>query len=307
MPKSFHARRTGALGDRYARCTYARPYTGYTLPYYRSRISTVVEYRGKAVRSSLRHGLELEIWDEPHLLRLLQDRFGVRIDRITSNDLISVRRGIDGANWRHAFGDAHADDDLADTLLWHYGFWTLRGLHQEQGMKPQDVLAPGLYQGVAILMADLCSFSSYLRDTRDEELTRHCLTAFYSRARYAIHNAGSMLYQFVGDEVIGLFGLPHNSPGYTGRAIGCARALIDVGDSVSSKWQRELDREQGSRGVHIGIAVGALNLMPPRPFSAFCRTDASTGYAKISAVFTTKVYVGPVAQFRFDTTSSYRK
>jgi hypothetical protein len=47
-----------------------------------------------------------------------------------------------------------------------------------------------------VLLADLCSFSSYIRDTGDAEVVRESLTAFYSKARYQIINNGGMLYQF---------------------------------------------------------------------------------------------------------------
>lgn len=221
-----------------------------------------------AIRGSLRADLELEIWDEPDLLRLIAEHFRVEIDTITSNELLAVRRAIDEAKWRYAFGDADSDRYLADTLLWHFGFWNLRRFHNERGLAPHEVLASGNYKGIAIVMADLCSFSSYVRDTRDEELIRHSLTAFYSCARYAIHSAGGMLYQFVGDEVVGLFGIPDNAPGYPENALDCARALVDIGESVSNSWQRELDRVQDKSGVHIGISVGELNLMPLLPFSA---------------------------------------
>jgi adenylate cyclase len=45
-----------------------------------------------------------------------------------------------------------------------------------------------------VLLADLCSFSSYVRDTADETIVRESLTAFYSKARYQIINSGGMLF-----------------------------------------------------------------------------------------------------------------
>ena len=182
-------------------------------------------------------------------------------------DLSAIRHKIEKAKWKYTFGDKYPDHYLADTLMWHFGFWTLRRLFEEKGLEPKLVLAPGLYRGVTILMADLCSFSSYVRDTRDEELIRHALTTFYSRARHAIHSAGGMLYQFVGDEVVALFGIPDQHPDACRNAVGCARSLVDIGNSVSYHWQHEMDRVQESGGVHIGIAMGELNLMPLRPFS----------------------------------------
>ena len=78
----------------------------------------------------------------------------------------------------------------------------------------RDIGPPGHYRDVVVVLAELCSFSSFVRDTPNAEVIRENLTSFYSRARYQIINSGGMLYQFVGDEVIGIFGLPDHAPGY---------------------------------------------------------------------------------------------
>jgi adenylate cyclase len=78
-----------------------------------------------------------------------------------------------------------------------------------------------------------------------------------------------MLYQFIGDAIIGLFGVPVGEPGsaHLKRAIDCAMSLVDIGDSVSAEWQRQIDRVQSGSGVHIGMAIGDLQIMPLLPFS----------------------------------------
>jgi class 3 adenylate cyclase len=169
--------------------------------------------------------------------------------------------------WSIAFGSAPFDHSLATTLLWHFSPWTLKRLHEHRGAPPEGILRPGTCPSVGVLIADLCSFSSYVRDTRDPTLVRRSLTAFYSQARQAIHEAGGMLYQFVGDQVIGVFGFPSDRATYATDAVRCARRLIDIGHSVSDHWQRQIDRVQRSRGVHIGISFGDLELMPLRAFS----------------------------------------
>ena len=105
-------------------------------------------------------------------------------------------------------------------------------------------MPPGLYQKVVVVLADLSSYSSYVRDTRNNEVVRYCLTSFYSKARYAVINTGGMLYQFVGDEVSGLFGVPQPTKHYLRDALECARAPVDIGNSVSDEWQRQIDRVQ---------------------------------------------------------------
>jgi len=50
-------------------------------------------------------------------------------------------------------------------------------------------------------------------------------------------------------------------------ALDCACALVEIGQAVSSEWQRQIARVQASGGVHIGMAIGDLQIMSLRPFS----------------------------------------
>lgn len=219
-----------------------------------------------ALRQRLCPSLALDIWGEAELRRRIEESFGLRFETLDRGNVRAIRDSIGRAEWRAAFADA--DDFLAPTLLWHFSSWTLRRLAREHGLRPDDVLRAGVYRHVAIVMADICSFSSYVRDTRDETLVRQSLTAFYSQARQAIVETGGMLDKFVGDEAIGVFGFPDRRTGYAEDALRCARRVVDIGNSVSAHWQSHIDRVQKARGVHIGIALGDVGLMPLRAFSA---------------------------------------
>ena len=225
----------------------------------------------RQIRAALRPGLDLEIWDEGRLLALLADRFGVRIPQITPDNLLDVRQAIDRAKGFHAFGgsslESYEHDPLKAQLLWHFGFWRLKQLRAAGRTDPRDILPPATYRGVAVLLADMCSFSSYMRDTSDSEIVRESLTAFYSKARYQIINSGGMLYQFVGDQVIGLFGVPDHLDGFAEATIDTSRALCRIGESVSLHWQRRIDRVQDAAGLHIGVALGDLQIVALRPYS----------------------------------------
>lgn len=215
-------------------------------------------------------GLVLEIWNEARLIQLLRDRFQIQISEITPANLIEVRHSLDRAQGFYAFGGeslaTYEYEPLHAELLWHFGFWQVRQLREQQRLQPREMLPPGLYQGVAVVLADLCSFSSYVRDTPDSRIVRESLTAFYSKARYQIINNGGMLYQFVGDEVVGLFGLPERPAEFAQDVLETARGLVNIGNSVSHHWQRQIDRMQTSGGVHIGVAIGDLQIVSLRPF-----------------------------------------
>jgi class 3 adenylate cyclase len=222
------------------------------------------------VREGISPHLTLEVWDEKRLRDLVAERFGVKVDEIDEGNAQQVRTAIDRAKGAAAFGEpleTHVNSTLQSTLLYHLDFWRLRQIRESgEGRTARDIVPPGLYPG-AVLIADLCSYSSYVRDTHDDEVIRHSMTTFYSRGRYQIRSSGGMLHQFVGDQIVGFFGIPDRKADFVADALDCARALIDIGNSVSEEWQRHIDRIPESGGLHIGIAIGDLQLIPERPFS----------------------------------------
>ncbi|MDA0654829.1 MAG: adenylate/guanylate cyclase domain-containing protein [Proteobacteria bacterium] len=221
----------------------------------------------KQLQDALPKGLKLEAWTQAEFYKLFKERFGVEINASNEDSVLDLRVAIDKAKWLFAYGEEYADNPFGQALLWHFSSWYLQRLCRDEHLRPRDVLAPKVYPSVVIIMADLCSFSSYVRDSRDDDVARTCLATFYSKARHAIHNAGGMLYQFVGDEVVGLFGLHDTGDHKITRVLDCANALRQIGTSVSQQWQREIDRVQNSQGVHIGISIGDLSLVRFRPFS----------------------------------------
>jgi len=243
--------------------------------------------------------LAVEVWDVKDLLRRIRTVFGADIGAISRAGLLDVRSAIEQAQWRTAYDDKFSGHGRATTLLWHFSPWELSRLYREQGLAPDDLLRPQVYDDVVVVMADLCSFSSYVRDTRDEAMIRRRLTEYYSLARYAVLNEGGMLYQFVGDEVVGVFGLYEPAATAAVHALRCVRTLCEAGNAVSSAWQRTLDRVQPSRGVHIGVGMGPLGLLAWRPFSrthvgfigeALNLAARLMGEAKSGEIFATNTY-----------------
>ncbi len=219
------------------------------------------------IQDCLRPGLGLEIWGEEKLLSLIREQFNLEIDSLEEGNLTELHGAIDRAKGIHAFGDSFTNDPQQASLLWHFPFWVLRRAHALQQATPRAIISPGLYKGVVVVFADLSCFSSYVRDTRDDEVVRHVLTTFYSKVRYQVLNTGGMLYQFLGDGVVALFGVLGREASYAQDALECAKALVDIGNSISNKWQRQIDLLQGAGGCHTGMAMGDLNILSLRPFS----------------------------------------
>jgi class 3 adenylate cyclase len=243
------------------------------------RLLLVVDVQGRAswertlaaIRAAVDPAIAIEVWDEPKLLARLDDCFSVRVGAISPAGLLDARSAIDRAKGYYAFGgqslETYEHDPLKAELCWHFSFWRLQQLRAQRSLAPREIMPPGLYRGVVVLLADLCSFSSYMRDTADARVTRETLTAFYSKARYQIINRGGMLYQFVGDEVIGLFGIPEEADAAADNALETACGLASIGASVADSWQRQIDRVQDKRGLHIGMAVGDVQIVSLRPYS----------------------------------------
>jgi class 3 adenylate cyclase len=240
-----------------------------------SKVVLVVDIREHAnwpevqarVRAKLRAGLELEIWDEAKLVSMLRTELNIPIDGLSTTNLIELNEAIFRAKGVHTFGANHCGDAVESSLVWHFGYWRLEQILAARGGDKHSVLKPGPYDDVVVLMADLASFSSYVRDTRDEKVVRNCLTSFYSKSRYQIINSGGMMYEFLGDAVIALFGVPDQTPNYLRDALECALALTEIGESVSNEWQRQIDRVQPASGVHVSVTLGELMMVPLQPYS----------------------------------------
>jgi class 3 adenylate cyclase len=219
------------------------------------------------LQKHLRPGLQLEVWGEQRLLSMIRQLFKTEIDSLTEENLIALIDVVEQVKGKQAFGEDYTGDPFQRTLLWHFGFWLLKQARESQQLALQDILSPRLHKNIAVVFADLSCFSSFVRDTRDDAIVRYVLTRFCSKSRYQVLNSGGMLYQFLGDGVIGLFGVLETETDYVQDALDCARALIDIGSSISNGWQHSIDHVQNAGGAHIGMALGDLNLMPLRPFS----------------------------------------
>src|SRR5262245_6111572 len=232
-------------------------------------------------------GLTLELWDEAHLAGLVRETFGFELERFSEGQLLDLRQAIDRAKAAHAFGALTDLDPLRSTLLWHFAYWRLAELREAGCDDPRDFLPPQRYAKVAVVMADLCAYSSYVRDTRDDRVIRESLTAFASKTRYRIINDGGMLYQFVGDSVVGFFGIPTSGAHDVSTALACARGLVDIGAAIAEQWQRQIDQAQPAAGVHVAMALGDVEVLSLRPFSRThmgALADAMNLCARLNAV-----------------------
>ncbi len=219
------------------------------------------------LRDNVHPSLEIEVWDAGRVRELVRKYFQTEITGFGRKDLTELRGAIEQVKGVYAFGETYSYSPAEASLKWHFGCWTIHRLRQQPDYCETSVFRTGLYTDVATLMVDLSGFSGYVRDTRDQGVVEQVLASFYTKSRRAVIDHGGMLYQFVGDAVIGVFGVPGVWPGYLDAAIECAAAIMDIGRSVSNKWQRLTDRIQPVAGCHTGVALGDLLVVPLRSYS----------------------------------------
>jgi class 3 adenylate cyclase len=273
----------------------------------------------QACREALGPRVSLEVMDEKQVNQLAKKHLGISIPPFERFALADIRSAIDQAKGKRAFalvdGEEYRHDPLRAHLLWSFDFLKIQRLIG-LGRLPQEMLKVGVYPRTVVLMADLCCFSSFVRETPDPEVTRANLVSFYSKARYAIIGNGGFLYQFVGDSVIGCFGMYEDEDDSVEAALRAATELCHVGASVTHRWQRQIDREQPYHGSHIGIAMGDVHLIPLRPFSrthqglvgdCINMSARLMGEAKEGEIIVSNVFyqnLGPDSQQRFEASTS---
>ena len=121
--------------------------------------------------------LDIEIWDEARLLADINRYYGVGIAGLDESNIIELHRQILVGTWKLIF-DHDYYETLASALLWHFSPWTLRRLRDTSGGDPGGIWRIDNYRDIAVVMADISSFSAYVRDTKDDRVTQQVLTAF---------------------------------------------------------------------------------------------------------------------------------
>jgi len=118
---------------------------------------------------------------------------------------------------------------------------------------------------VTVLMADLRGFTSFSERHAPDEVVG-MLNTFYGIVVPVILAAGGTVVQFVGDEVMALFGAPSRQPDHALRA---ARAALELQDAVAAVAAERADWPRFGVGVSTGPAlVGNIGAEQMRTFTA---------------------------------------
>ena len=112
-----------------------------------------------------------------------------------------------------------------------------------------EALKHGRRQDAAILFADIRGFTA-LSGSLDPEAIAEFLGSFRCRAMRAIEAHGGIVDKFVGDDVMGVFGVPISTAEDAANALAAGRAL----QAEIAAWN-EKRRYAGRRPVSIGIGI----------------------------------------------------
>jgi adenylate cyclase len=110
-------------------------------------------------------------------------------------------------------------------------------------------LKQGRRQHAAILFADIRGFTA-LSESLDPAAIAEFLASFRCRATRAIEAHGGIVDKFVGDNVMGVFGVPIATPADAANALAAGRAL----QAEVAAWNTKR-RRVGRRTVSIGIGI----------------------------------------------------
>jgi class 3 adenylate cyclase len=130
---------------------------------------------------------------------------------------------------------------------------------------PDQAELGGEIAEVTVLMADLRGFTSFSEQHAPDEVVA-MLNTFFDVVVPVILEAGGTVVQFVGDEVMALFGAPTRQPDHAARA---ARAGLGLQEAVAAVSASRADWPRFGVGINTGPAlVGNIGAEQMRNFTA---------------------------------------
>src|SRR5919204_249786 len=101
---------------------------------------------------------------------------------------------------------------------------------------------------VTVLFADVVD-STPLGERLDPEALRRVMTRWYERAHTTITRHGGVVEKFIGDAVMGVFGIPEAHEDDAPRAVRAAGELREELSRLNDEFERDF-------GVHVSMRVG---------------------------------------------------
>jgi len=114
---------------------------------------------------------------------------------------------------------------------------------------PESLRLGGERQEITILFADIRGFTT-LAEARDPEEVVDLLNDYFNAVGRVIQQYEGLIYKFVGDEVMAVFGAPVPMPDHALRAVQTALEMQRAHGELLARWSAE-----GREGAPIGIGI----------------------------------------------------
>ncbi len=120
--------------------------------------------------------------------------------------------------------------------------------------------APGLHNNVVILMADFCSFTSFMNATRNfnaygksngHQYVESIMGRFYRETRKAIYDHQGVVDKYIGDGVLAYW-FGDNGANFE----LCFKRMMEIAVNLADEWQDEIDDSVEPTGLRGGCAIG---------------------------------------------------
>lgn len=128
---------------------------------------------------------------------------------------------------------------------------------------PKEAALGGKVSEVTVLFSDLNHFTTWSEKTPPEQVIL-TMNEYFTAMEEVIHSHQGTLKQFVGDEIMVMFGAPFPQPDMEERAVRTALAMQEELSRLGDQWApRGIPRLQAKIGVHRGRVVTG-NVGSPR-------------------------------------------
>lgn len=124
---------------------------------------------------------------------------------------------------------------------------------QELLAKPENVQLGGRRRRITILFSDINDFTPLCESRTPEEVIT-MLNEFFEEMLEIIFRHGGTVKQFVGDEIMVLYGAPEEMPDHAARAVRTAKEMVERLQQLKA----ERGAESGFYEVKIGIHTGSV-------------------------------------------------
>lgn len=106
------------------------------------------------------------------------------------------------------------------------------------------------------MFVDLRSFTAFV-EAHDVDDVLAVLNRYLEMVSDAVHRQGGTVVSYQGDGVMAVFGAPLAQPDHAGRALECARKLVNEGLPALNEWVRARGLDQ-TFSIGVGLASGRL-------------------------------------------------